>query len=241
MIRRPPRSTRVRSSAASDVYKRQIYEFGPKCVVNIVVYVGHAITNTNYLSLQRFRHARTSVAQYSVLYLMCQVKTTAFSLKYLNYPEALFVMAEARPTVPLQHGIQSALSKVPERRMTQIMTQRDRLREVLIQAQRSSHSARYPRNLQSMGQASAVMVTLWRNEDLRLVLQATKRLAVHNPIPIALERRADIAGPLRLHSSLGFSRPLRQRRKACLQALYRQSDSPGDLSLHRPIRIKSGP
>src|SRR5665811_979925 len=28
MIRRPPRSTRVRSSAASDVYKRQIKDFG---------------------------------------------------------------------------------------------------------------------------------------------------------------------------------------------------------------------
>src|SRR5665811_2634184 len=27
MIRRPPRSTRVRSSAASDVYKRQIHQF----------------------------------------------------------------------------------------------------------------------------------------------------------------------------------------------------------------------
>src|SRR5665811_633372 len=26
MIRRPPRSTRVRSSAASDVYKRQVYD-----------------------------------------------------------------------------------------------------------------------------------------------------------------------------------------------------------------------
>src|SRR5665811_737220 len=28
MIRRPPRSTRVRSSAASDVYKRQLYSHG---------------------------------------------------------------------------------------------------------------------------------------------------------------------------------------------------------------------
>src|SRR5665811_1770607 len=28
MIRRPPRSTRVRSSAASDVYKRQVYLLG---------------------------------------------------------------------------------------------------------------------------------------------------------------------------------------------------------------------
>ena len=28
MIRRPPRSTQSRSSAASDVYKRQLYQFG---------------------------------------------------------------------------------------------------------------------------------------------------------------------------------------------------------------------
>ena len=30
MIRRPPRSTRVRSSAASDVYKRQLHDRGTK-------------------------------------------------------------------------------------------------------------------------------------------------------------------------------------------------------------------
>src|SRR5665254_23501 len=34
MIRRPPRSTRVRSSAASDVYKRQILGYGNEEVVS---------------------------------------------------------------------------------------------------------------------------------------------------------------------------------------------------------------
>ena len=32
MIRRPPRSTQSRSSAASDVYKRQVIERGPSCL-----------------------------------------------------------------------------------------------------------------------------------------------------------------------------------------------------------------
>src|SRR5665811_46860 len=37
MIRRPPRSTRVRSSAASDVYKRQVYML--KKFINLVMLV----------------------------------------------------------------------------------------------------------------------------------------------------------------------------------------------------------
>src|SRR5665811_630687 len=44
MIRRPPRSTRVRSSAASDVYKRQRYETGLRVdldIVHILPYLPH--------------------------------------------------------------------------------------------------------------------------------------------------------------------------------------------------------
>ena len=36
MIRRPPRSTQSRSSAASDVYKRQNYNCSTKIVINVV-------------------------------------------------------------------------------------------------------------------------------------------------------------------------------------------------------------
>jgi hypothetical protein len=36
----------------------------------------------------------------------------------------------------------------------------------------------------------AVVVALRRHEHLGLVLQATKRLAVHDPVAIALKRRA---------------------------------------------------
>src|SRR5665811_2459071 len=35
MIRRPPRSTRVRSSAASDVYKRQVYNLAAQSHVRV--------------------------------------------------------------------------------------------------------------------------------------------------------------------------------------------------------------
>src|SRR5665811_281132 len=40
MIRRPPRSTRVRSSAASDVYKRQVYVSGEVGVGGAIVLDG---------------------------------------------------------------------------------------------------------------------------------------------------------------------------------------------------------
>src|SRR5680860_1479857 len=51
MIRRPPRSTQSRSSAASDVYKRQVYDAFPQLVVlgaNFVIEGEITIPNTDY-------------------------------------------------------------------------------------------------------------------------------------------------------------------------------------------------
>ena len=60
MIRRPPRSTQSRSSAASDVYKRQTYENGDETInmmnisggnLNFLGFVGDPIGTGTNLSL----------------------------------------------------------------------------------------------------------------------------------------------------------------------------------------------
>ena len=53
------------------------------------------------------------------------------------------------------------------------------------------------RDLQRVGQPRAVVVALGRDEDLRLVLQAAERLGVHDPVAVALQRRAQPAVGLR--------------------------------------------
>ena len=77
MIRRPPRSTRVRSSAASDVYKRQ----GKKSTLNATEcqFLGHKVDSTGV------QHLETRVQGLLDLQPPYDVKTLRQFLGLLNY------------------------------------------------------------------------------------------------------------------------------------------------------------
>ena len=94
----------------------------------------------------------------------------------------------------LQAGIQRPLAGVAERRMAEIMGQRQRFREVLVQPELPGQRASDLRHLQRMGQPGAVVVALVEHEDLGLVLQAAERGGVDHPVAIPPERAA---GPAR--------------------------------------------
>ena len=68
-------------------------------------------------------------------------------------------------------------------------------------------------DLQRVGQPRAVVIALGRDEHLRLVLEPPERLAVHDPVAVALERRAQAAVVLRAHA-VGRLRTGRRRRRA---------------------------
>src|SRR5262249_22248444 len=89
---------------------------------------------------------------------------------------------------------------VTERRMAEVMAEADRLDEVLVERQRPGDGARDLRDLERVGEPRAVVIAARRDEDLRLVAQAAKRLGVHDPVAVALQRRAQpavrlLAGP----------------------------------------------
>ena len=77
-----------------------------------------------------------------------------------------------------------------ERRVTQIVPQRNGLGELLVQLQHLRDGPRNLRHLQRVRQARAVVIAGGREEHLRLVLQPPERLAVDDAIAIVLERRA---------------------------------------------------
>ncbi len=62
-----------------------------------------------------------------------------------------------------------------ERRVAEIMHQRDGLGEILVAAQRPGQRAGDLGDLDRVGQPRAVVIALMRDEHLRLVLEATKR------------------------------------------------------------------
>ena len=117
--------------------------------------------------------------------------------------QAVLVVIEPSRHEPAQ----DPLAGVAERSVAEIVAQRDRLREVLVQAEDLRHGSGDLGHLQGVGEPRPVVVAGRREEHLGLVLEPAKRLAVHDAIAVAMERRPNrIVGlgpepPLRLAAS----------------------------------------
>ncbi len=108
-------------------------------------------------------------------------------LQHVDDAQALLVMVEAARNERAQHP----LAGVAERRVAEIVTERDRLGQLLVEVQHLGDGAGDLRHLQRVRQARAVVIAARREEHLRLVLQPAKRLGVDDAIAIALEGRTD--------------------------------------------------
>src|SRR5262249_33565248 len=76
------------------------------------------------------------------------------------------------------HELAQLLSpRVAERRMADVVAERDRLDERLVQSQRPADRARDLRDLERVGHARAVVVAGAVDEDLRLVIEAAESAA----------------------------------------------------------------
>ena len=98
-------------------------------------------------------------------------------------------------------GIERPLARMPERRVAEVVRQRQRLREVLVEAERARERAGDLGDFQGVGQPRAVMVALVEHEDLGLVLEAAERGRMDDPVGVAPERAAGGA------FGSGWSRP----------------------------------
>src|SRR5215211_3583285 len=96
-----------------------------------------------------------------------QVQASAVALKQLDDPKGLLVVPEAPPEALVEDLVQDFLSRVAERRMSEVMAERNRFRQVLVEAKRPRHGARDPGRLERMGQPCPVVVAFRIDEDLR--------------------------------------------------------------------------
>ena len=78
----------------------------------------------------------------------------------------------SKPPSLAQHPVEHALARVAERRVAEVVGERDRPRRGLRCGQHPRDRARDLRDLERVGQAVAVVVALVADEDLRLVLEA---------------------------------------------------------------------
>ena len=189
----PPRAGRAEQLDLRARQLGRVEHAGADGVVDVVVDVGDAVDQAHDLALERVRLVRPGVVEDPVAHLVRQVEAAAVALEHVDDPERVLVVAEAPVEALAQRLVERLLAGVPERRVPEVVAEPDRLDEVLVQPQRPGHAARDPGGLERVGQAGAVVVAGGVDEDLRLVHQPPERLGVHDPVAVALERRAQQA------------------------------------------------
>ena len=123
--------------------------------------------------------------------LPCQVQPVearVAALQHRDDPQGLRVVVEA--AAPLHQRVQRHLAHMPERRVPEVVGQRHRLGQILVERQVTRRRARDLRDLQRVRQPRAVVVPLVRDEDLRLVLEPPERRRVQDAVAVALVGRA---------------------------------------------------
>jgi hypothetical protein len=100
------------------------------------------------------------VAQDPVAHLLGQVEPAAVALQPLDDAERVLVVAEADAELLAQALVERGLADVAERRVAQVVAERDRLGQVLVQRERPRDGAGDAHRLERVGQPGAVVVAL---------------------------------------------------------------------------------
>jgi hypothetical protein len=179
---------------------------GADGVVYVMVDVGDAVGIADDDSLQRVRlllrlHGEVlhslAVAADAVADLIGEVEPLPVLFEHLHHAQALLGMVEAGLRVELAvDRVEGGLADVAEGGVAEIVAQRDRLGEVLVEAQGAADGAGDLGDLEGVGETGAIVVGVRGDEDLGLVGEAAEGLAVDDAIAVALEGGADGAGGL---------------------------------------------
>ncbi len=102
--------------------------------------------------------------------------------------QRLGVMIEA--AVRSHQFVEDILASVAKRRVAKIMRKRQRLGEIVVEAERAGKRARDLTDFERVGESGAEMVALVRNEDLRLVGEPPEGRAMDDAVAITLICRA---------------------------------------------------
>ena len=234
-----------------DARRRQVLvpqQSRPHRIVDVVIHVGDDVGDARDLPLDRAgamlgigadRHAALPlrVAGDAVADLPRQIQPRAVVLEDVDDAQALLVVVEAAGN----ELVDDALAGMTERRVAEIVAERDRLGQLLVEPQHLGDAARDLRDLERVRQPRAVVIAGRREEHLRLVLQPAERLAVDDAIAIALKRRTDRVLGLGTQPAAAVGALGRLRRQDLALALLElladavMARRPGHLAHHQDI------
>ena len=207
-------------STASRGRSASLQHAGAHGVVDVVVHVGDEVRDPQHLPLQRRRPLRgvqpdgravlpLRMPADAVPHLPAEVQSPPVVFQHVHDPQALLVVPE-----PARHQlVQHVLAGVPERRVAKVVPERDRLGQLLVQAQHLGDGPGDLRHLQRVRQAGAIVIACRGEEHLRLVLQPPEGLAVDDAVAIVLKGRANVVFQLGAQSPPGSRAARRLRRQ----------------------------
>ena len=172
-----------------------------QAVVEIVIGVGDLVGAVGHLRFERRLPAAIrqrhrvlpvrAVLEDALARLVAEVEsaeTRVALFEQVDDAQRLAIVVEA--AVVAHQAVERAFAGVTERRVTEVVRQRDRLGEILVEPQRPRDGARDLRAFERVREPVAVVIALVVHEDLRLVLEAAEGVRVEHAVAIALERRA---------------------------------------------------
>ena len=92
-----------------------------------------------------------------------------------------------------ERGAQRILAGMAERRMAEVVSEAQRLGQVLVEAERPRHRPADLRHFQAVRQADPVVVAVRRDEHLSFMAEAAEGDRVDQAVPVALENIARAA------------------------------------------------
>ena len=140
----------------------------------------------DFINCVAWRERAEFIARYfhkgSSICVAGQIQTRTVIFQHIHHPQALLIVAK-RLTQAVR---QRAFTGVAEGGVAQIMAQGNGLRQILIQRQRSGDGSADPGDLQGMGHAGTIVITLRAQKHLGLVHQTAEGLAVDDPVAVPL-------------------------------------------------------
>ncbi len=142
------------------------------------------------------------------------VESGIAALQRGHHPQRLRIVIEA--AAGGEAAIEGALAGMAEGRVAEIVRERQRLGQILVQAERASERASDLGNLERMGQSRAEMVAFVKDEDLGLVGEPPEGAGMDDAVAVAAEGVAGRAHRLRVEPAAAPARSRTHRGRARL-------------------------
>src|SRR5215213_7012908 len=167
----------------------------PQRVVHVVVDVRDPVSDAYDLAFPGTWIVLSCMVTYPVSDLKGKVQSVALFLEMVDDAQGVFVVAEGA-SVSREDAGEGFFPCVTEGGVAEIVAERDRLRDVLVEAESTGNGTGDLHHLQGVREACPEVITVRGNEDLGLVHKPAERLGMDNAVPIALEVVADTIGRL---------------------------------------------